>query len=1352
MPPPIPKNATNDAVAIIGMAGRFPGAADAPAFWENIAAGIKSICPLSDDELLAAGVDRKQLEDLNYVKAGAFIANIDLFDASFFGYSLREAEIMDPQLRVLLECAWHALEDAGYDPARYRGLVGVVSGSALSGYAFHNVVPNTEIMELMGPLQVGLYNSHDAMPSMISYKFNLRGPSFAVQTFCSTSLVAVHMACQSLINYECDMVLAAGVALSVPNGLGYLYQEGGILSPDGEVRTFDGRAQGSVMGSGVGVVVLKRMEDALADGDNIYAVIRGSAVNNDGIQKVGYTAPGLSGQMSVIATALSRAGVSAESIGYFEAHGTGTPLGDAVELTATIQAFRRTTQKRGYCALGSVKPNIGHLDRAAGIAGLIKTALCLRHRQLPPSLNFVEANAEVGLEESPFYVNTRLRTWESADGPRRAGVSSFGLGGTNAHVVLEEAPEPVASDAAAGPQLLVVSAKTSTALEQACRNLAQHLRAHGELNLADVAYTLQLGRAAFNHRRMLVCRDVDDAIAGLGTSDPDRARSNEQLYRNRLAALKVLPCDYAISWVLYDQSPSYRNAVDACRRAALQDRPHGDAFIAVYAFASLLKHCCGDLQLEGSTIAEFVASCLLGSLSPEEAVRRLQNADSARSSHPLNGEGRVAVEFPTGTCDREAFLNLLGRLWLGGVTIQWANYWSGQNRRRIPLTGYPFERSRYWIQSDSVSSEKPQSSGESERKPDIADWFYVPSWRRSANLEDCNPAPQKWLLFADSSGLADRLCHHLEERGHTVTTVRVGDSFASVDNVSYSVRADVEKDYELLLDDLRSQGKLPDRIVHMWLVTDPDEDADAEDAAVSRDLRLGFYSLLAVTKALGESDVLGCAISVITSGLHSVLPGEAASPAKSIVTGPCRVIPQEYVHIATDSIDIAYPADEIAAAASAQRLCFELLKPSRDHFIALRGAQRWVQSFEPVPLPRATAAKHLRNGGVYLITGGLGGLGLELASHLAGTKQARLALIGRTALPPREDWPAWSASDVGGSLEVRRIRAIQSLEARGVEVLTLCADVANTEQMKAAVARSVERFGALHGVIHAAGVPGVGIMQRKSRRDADGVLAPKVQGTLALATALRGMKLDFLVLFSSVASATGGGPGQVDYCAANAFLDSWAQQHAGDYGLVCSISWGEWLWDAWSEGLLGFPAEVREYLIANRQKFGMCFDEGMEVLDRILSQDLAHVYVQNRDLNRDVEGSRHLGKALFNSIAQVGKHPRPDLASSFVDPRNEPERNVARAWREVLGVDPIGIDDNFFELGGNSLIGIGLVSRIRNELNIEKLSSVALYQAPTVRTLVEHIKKTIAEVPATQGHDARAEKRRQRLRELARRA
>lgn len=505
------------AVALIGMAGRFPGAADPEGLWRNLLDGTAGLRELSRDELVEAGVDPSLIADPAYVRVGGPVDGIDRFDAAAFGFSPREAETMSPQHRLFLECAWEALERAGYPPVEPEGQVGVFGGSAFPDYLWNNVAHMAD--EPGGGLLLAVGNERDSLTSLVAYKLGLRGPSLSVQTFCSTSLVAVHLACQSLLTFESDIALAGGAFLPLPQPTGYRYEQGGITSPNGRVRSFDAAADGTVMGSGVGVVALKRMTDAIADGDVVHAVILGSAVNNDGRNRVGYTAPGVDGQAEVIATALHVAGVKPESIGYVECHATGTALGDSIELAAMTRVFRDARPEP--CVLGSLKPSIGHLDRASGVTGLMRAAFSLRHGILPGTPGFETPNPALAAAEGRLTVLPESRPWHAGAQPRRAGVSSFGLGGTNAHVVLEQAPpRPPRATPYQGPHLLVLSAADPAALAEATDRLAEHLTRHPEQDLADVAFTLQVSRGHFALRRAVVCRDHADAVAAL--RDPSR--------------------------------------------------------------------------------------------------------------------------------------------------------------------------------------------------------------------------------------------------------------------------------------------------------------------------------------------------------------------------------------------------------------------------------------------------------------------------------------------------------------------------------------------------------------------------------------------------------------------------------------------------------------------------------------------------------------------------------------------------------------------------------------------------------------------------------------------------------------
>jgi acyl transferase domain-containing protein/glutamate-1-semialdehyde aminotransferase len=658
-------NATLDGVAIIGMAGRFPGARNIGEFWRNLLAGVESISRFDRHDLEASVLEDPGARDQpGYVPARGVLDGVDLFDADFFGINPKEAQILDPQQRLFLEAAWEALERAGYDPATAGGSVGVFAGMSNNSYFAANLKEHRDLIDLVGALQTMMGNEKDYLATRVSYKLDLKGPSVSVQTACSTSLVAVCQAVQSLLAYQCDMALAGGVSIALPQKRGYLPYDGGITSADGHCRAFDAQAQGTVFSNGLGVVVLKRLADAVADGDHVCAVIKGSALNNDGSGKVSFLAPSVDGHAEAVAMAQAYAQVDARSISYVEAHGTGTALGDVVEVAALTQAFRSQTADTGFCALGSVKTNIGHLDVAAGVAALIKAVLSLQHRIVPPSLHFTSPNPKLSLEKSPFFVNTSPLEWAAGATPRRAGVSSLGVGGTNAHVVLEEAPVAEASDAGRGTELVVLSARTASALERVTENALDFLEGHPDASLADVAYTLQVGRRRFAHRRAVVCRDRGDAIRAL-RERPGRRLLTGDLAANDTTVAFMFPggvtpapgCGQA----LFDREPVFRAAIGECASALGRDldvdlrdvlypasdsRAAGDVAPAVaqaalfaveYALARLWMHWGAvPAVVVGDGAGEVVAAVIAGVFSVKDAlgliVRRARLQASARTA------------------------------------------------------------------------------------------------------------------------------------------------------------------------------------------------------------------------------------------------------------------------------------------------------------------------------------------------------------------------------------------------------------------------------------------------------------------------------------------------------------------------------------------------------------------------------------------------------------------------------------------------------------------------------------------------------------------------------------------------
>ncbi len=1371
-PSGVPASASFD-VAVVGIALHLPGARNAREYWKNLRGGVESVRDLTDEELLAAGVSREALAQPNYVRRSAVLEGLADFDAGFFGFSPKDAAITDPQHRRFLECCWEALEDAAHPPESFAGPIGVFAGSGMSAYMAFNILSNRELVD-----SVGLFllrhtgNDKDFLTTRVSYCLDLQGPSVNVQTACSTSLVAVHMACQSLLSGECDMALAGGVTITLPHGRGYLYHENEILAADGVCRPFDARSGGTVFSSGAGVVVLRRLSDALADGDHIYAVIKGSAINNDGARKVGYLAPSVPGQARAIAEALAVSGVEPRSIGYVEAHGTATPVGDPIEIAALTQAFRTGTDERGFCAVGSVKGNIGHADTAAGVASFIKVALALQHRELPPSLHFERPNPEIDFDASPFFVNAQLREWKAGAEPRRAGVSALGVGGTNAHVILEEA-RSIASTKSARPfQLLVLSARSRNALDAACANLRAHLQEHPELEFADVAWTLQAGRRAFPWRRTLVCRDAADALRVLGSSeraDLERLRTHDA-GSARPTLVYMLPGGGAqhprMARDLYAQAGVFRREVDRCLALLAPElasailraiqTPDGELeavarelerpsiqLPALFVIEYALARQWSELGLEpaaliGHSMGENTAACLAGVISLADALglvalrgRLFERVETgamlavqlpAAELVPLLGEGlalaasnapalsvasgtragieelerslgargvehsrihiqiaahsallepilpefraylqriqlsppripfvsnltgtwitseqavdaeywvqhlrrtvrfsdgvrtllqdpeRVLLEVGPGNTlcslarahgnaslaprivpslrhrdeavdDRAFALEVLGRLWLAGLKPNWSALHAGENRQRVSLPTYPFERQRYWIEPSRREPDASEHARGLERLDDLSRWFQRPAWRR----DDLAGAPAakdlRWLLFADAGGFAEALAAQLRSQGARVLLAFSGERFERLGDDVYTLSPQDAEGYVALLDDLRARELLPERIVHCWMVTHSDA-TEVTTTFFHWIQEHGFYSLLFLSQALGAVErAAPVHLTVVSNGMQALEGETLAHPAKAVVLGPCLVAPRELERLTCSSVDIDVPIEARARRGRIEIDAQLVLDVAREAtaaragaIVALRRGVRHVQLFEPAPLSAATTntappsvpsanASPIRPRGTYLITGGLGGIGLSIAAHLARTAQARLVLLARAELPPRERWNEWLKRDGDRGAPAgtrRRIRDVLALEELGAEVEVVSADVANVEELRAALARARARFGPLNGVIHAAGTIEDGLIQTRTPASVDRVFTPKVHGTLLLDAELAAEPLDFFVLCSST-SAQLGPAGQVDYAAANAFLDAFAERRSkARPGLTVAIEWGVW--------------------------------------------------------------------------------------------------------------------------------------------------------------------------------------------------
>ncbi|MDQ1350458.1 MAG: hypothetical protein QG657_760 [Acidobacteriota bacterium] len=1176
-------------IAIIGMAGRFPGVKNLDEYWEKLAQGKETISFFTDNELAESGISSEKLNNPHYVKAGGILEGIEYFDAYFFGYTPKEAEIMDPQIRIFHECAWHALEDAGYDPGEYDGLIGLFAGaSPNTQWQARVFIPGKEN-------DIGSFAAHQLIQKgfltlRISYKLNLKGPSFELNTACSTSLVAVHTGCQAILNGECDMAMAGGIGISFLDKRGYMYREGMISSPDGHCKAFDADAKGTVASDGVGIVVLKRLEDALPDRDHIYAIIKGTAINNDGARKAGFSASSVEGQAEAIRTALDMAEVEPESIGYIETHGTGTELGDPVEIGALKLAFN--TKKKSFCAIGSVKSNIGHTDAAAGAAGLIKTVLALKHQLIPPTLHFEIPNPFIDFIDTPFYIAAKLSEWEKKKYPRRAGVSSFGIGGTNAHIIVEEWLEKIRKITEVGEyRLIVLSAINESAMDKMKKNLADYLQCHQGINLDDVVYTLQAGRKAFNHRWITVC----------------------------------------------------------------------------------------------TTRAELI-----------ETLTSAAGGETHMCSMDKNKPGLIKLE-PGAGKDR---LIEVGKLWLHGHKIDRQSLDPEAKSYRIPLPVYPFERQRYWLNFESADL-KAQMKKFSEPIPDIADWFYFPAWKNS-NLEfreQNHPTiPCCWLLFMTDLNLTNILLKHLQKIYRDVVIVKIGDSFNIVNDHHYTLNPQEYHHYENLFDNLRIRGLLPDKIIHSWNITEENESIEnlqSRILSIKKSKNIGFFSLLHTAAALGKQDFShDIQIHVLLNHAEEVTGNESLDPGKSTTLGLLKVIPQEYPGIRCGSIDIELPQPGTLEEETLADLLWEEISIGSDAMeveIAYRNNLRWVQVFDSLHLEAPSQEQiklKIREKGVFLITGGLGKIGIMFAELFVKWARARLVLTGRSPFPPGEN-----------SFEIKKLK---ELEEMGGEVIYMRADAADLEQMRTIIREAETKFGPINGIIHAAGVTegrSMKIIRDLTPADCMVQFEAKVWGVLVLEELFKDKKLDFCWMLSSI-SCVLGGLGFGAYASANRFMDAFVKKHNRSYSPYSR--WFSLNWD------------------------GMDAHRSIDIFERLFTLKNTNQLVVSREGNlhnriyRWIKLKTLQEKDAIKEKNLTSSHPRPNLSSDYTAPRNPTEQTLVKIWKNLLGFDDIGVQDDFLELGGDSLNAITVISQIHRESGVN-IPVTEFFVHPTIERIAGYI-------------------------------
>ncbi|WP_326705311.1 polyketide synthase [Streptomyces cyaneofuscatus] len=1490
----------DDSIAIIGMAGRFPGARDLAEFWNNLRAQVTSITELSDEQLRNAGVAEQYLTDPDYVRAAPLLDGVDLFEPGLFGITPREAEGMDPQFRVLLEICHTALQDAGYDPGTFWGRIGMYSGARSNEYFGKNVRADPRFLAMLGEARARIFNHTDFMATNVSFRLGLRGPGINSVTACSTSLVTAHMACAALLNDECDMALAGGIEIPLPMHRGYQYSEGaGFLAADGVVRPFDAKASGTVFGAGVGVVVLKRLTQALADRDAIHAVILGSAINNDGAGKASYAAPSEAGQTEVVAEALRRAAVDPRSIGYVEAHGTGTPLGDPIEVAALNRVYGADRKGSRDCGLGSVKGNVGHLGAAAGICGLVKAVYTVREGVIPASLNFDEPNPRIDFDEGPFRVVDRTTAWPLTRTARRAAVSSFGVGGTNAHMILEQ-PPPARSEPSRRPyQLLPFSVRTPTAAAALADRFGRYLDEPG-ISLPDVSYTLTEGRSELPLRHALVVGTQGDAVRQLREGAlTGSVRTIPQGLTPKLAYL--LPgqgSQYSgMTRGLYTSEPVFAAAIDRCAnilRAShgldltdvLFSADAGDGridrtsvtqpalFAVEYALAVLL-HARGlePDAMVGHSIGEYVAAALAGvmevddalrlvadrgalveslppgamaavflpeaelvpRLTPEvdiaavnsrgisvisgpcDAVERLreslarQDVGTARlrASHAFHSRmmepvleklrervDRVRLRAPSipfvstvtgdwitadqatdpdywarhvrmpvrfsdaagvltagggyvfaevgpghaltnliresssgaspvgapmvqdrqgGLDDARVLLEGIGTLWSHGVRVRWDRYWSDEQRGRLHLPTYPYDRDRFW-----VDPAEPDADAGGENLLEDNGALYAPTWTETSLPAAAVPGASaradddaSWMVFAHpNETVTTELLRLAGESSRRLIVVNPGAEFAEKREGGFVVRPREPDDYVRLMARVLEAGHSRFHIVHAWLLGNPP--LRKPQATVRAQLDFGLHSLLATLQAVSGRASKGVTkVSVVTSGLQDVAgDGSGSHPVKAAVYGLIRTVPREVRSVVVRGIDVGTGHADIAG-----QLFRELGSKAYEREVVYRGRRRWVASHSRIDLPAPEGVPAvLEERGVYLVTGGLGGLGLQLAAQLARLVRARLVLVGRSGLPSRPEWASLVEESHDEEL-VARIRCVLAVEKAGGEVMLCVGDVADETRMRAIRAEVMQTFGKVSGVFHLAGVAGGGLIELRSAAEVDRVVTPKIHGTYVLDRVFRP---PLFILYSSIAAITGD-YGQSDYAGANAFLDAYAQAEWAAGRHVVSVNWPQWAGAGMAQRSQRALDVYGEGAITAR--------EGGEILHSILASRWGpQVIVSPGGLRRRRRHADRVASTVAGGgpVRSAGSAAERQVKTPYVAPGSRVEQAVAALWQQAVGLERIGLDDDFQEVGGSSIVAVRLVHHMSALFRVE-LSLAEVYQWRTVRVTAAAIDAVIEE-------------------------
>jgi len=1205
-------------IAIIGVSGRLANTVNVEEFWGSVKNRIDLVTGFPESRRNDIGGYLRHLsgeteEEPKYIEA-AYLEEIDEFDYGLFHLSPKEASLMDPNQRLLLAEIWHAIEDAGYGGNRLKGSnTGVYigfAGNIKDSYQkiILDLAPSSVSMSKVG-------NMVAMMPSRISYLLDLRGPTMIVDTACSSVLVAAHLACQAIRNGDCNLALVGGVRINLLP-LDHEDIKFGIESSDYRTRAFDDHAEGSGTGEGVGAILLKPLSQAIKDRDNIYAVIKGSAVNQDGTT-MGITVPNSEAQARVIMKAWEDARISPETISYIQTHGTGTALGDPIEIDGLQKAFAKYTDKRQFCAVGSVKTNIGHLYDAAGIANLLTAIMALKHKELPPSIFFNKPNRKINFEDSPVYVNIKPRRWETGSFPRTCGVSAFGFSGTNCHLVLQEAPL-FEEDIPSNDQMLHVltlSGRSQEVIRKLLEDYRLFVNNRVGATLQSICFTANTGRGHYSHRLAIIVEDIEDLkvkIEKLNSDEADFIHAKEP-------------------WLYYGE---HRVIPDHTGRS-------------------------GDITISEREKAE---------ISQKASVIRKEFVETGANNRALLAE--------------------ICRLYVKGADIGWADLYpcKGKTIRKMSLPVYPFQQYRCWVETPAGQARK----GKDGKQPR----FFSMAWRKE-EVKQGSVNKKKVLLFTDSKGLGEELLLSLKKEGREVVEVKLGGKFEQVDDDLYEIQ-NRQEDYEKILKRFNESEEI--QVIHLLTLDNREEIIDPGD--LEKNLQNGVLSLLHLAKAIINRGTEQIFRILLVAVYASEVTGEERRihPENASFFGLGKAINKECSNIKLKCVDI----DETTGVLD---LLAELADESPLYVTAYRNGQRYVEEFQSVTmedLPDQEIA--LQEDGVYVITGGAGGIGLEIAKHFASRKRVQLALINRSKMPPREKWEE-IISKADDQKLCKKMNTILEIEALGAQVVYYSADVSDRQAIKEVLDELREKYGAIRGIIHGAGVASNKMLAQLDEETFRSVLAPKINGTWNLHQLTGADQLDFFIMFSSIATIFTS-IRQGDYVAANSYLDSFAAYRRKKGKSALAINWS-----TWKETGMSVDAGINVDTLYKAlptveaiEGFGTVLNKHISrVLIGELNYDskIIHLLKQSRfRLTAEIESifNSDQSKATIKNQPIAGKHVGAvQMRGREDNDYTEVEKEIAKICREMLEFSEINIYDSFFELGIDSIMLKKIHARIEEK-------------------------------------------------------